>query len=115
MTFDEFVSAFLPEGAKEYLRESLKAGKSVHFYGEEGTGKSTLCEQFRQNGFSQVTEPSMDSFDVLNCRKGYPYRGSYVLPLNIKNVSLIELCGIRKPLQHREQFTREEIEEWIMA
>lgn len=115
MTFNEFVSVYLPDGAKEYLRESLKAGRSVHFYGAEGTGKSTLCDQFRQNGFSQVTEPSMPSFDILNCRKGYPYGGAYVLPLNIKNVSLIGFYGIRKPLRELERFTREEIEAWIRA
>lgn len=115
MTFDEFVSAYLPEGAKEYLRESLKTGKSVHLYGEQGTGKSFLCEQFRRNGFTQVTEPGMDSFDILNCRKGYPYTGPYVLPLNIRDMALIEFHGIRKPLPVWKRFTREEIEEWIMA
>lgn len=120
MTFDEFVSAYLPEGAKEYLRESLKAGKSVHFYGEQGTGKSFLCEQFRQNGFKQVTEPGMDSEIVHhpNDNDFVPplhFANQFCLPKFIRNVSLIELCGIRKPLQHRERFTREEIEEWIMA
>lgn len=106
MTFDEFVSAYLPDGAKAYLKESLREGKGVHFYGLEGTGKSMLCEQFRQNGFTQVTEPGLTEIRTISS-------GPYGIPVIIKNVSLIELCGIRKPLTEQERFSREDIEAWI--
>lgn len=120
MPFDYFVSCYLPDGAKEYLRESLKNGRGVHFYGAQGTGKSTLCDQFRRNGFKQVTEPGMDS------QYTYPPNDNdfvpplhladpFCLPKVIRNVSLIELCGIRKPLPEWKRFTREEIEAWIKA
>ena len=113
LEFRQYLEVFLTDAQIEYMKESLLNHKGIHFYGEEGTGKSVLWEEFYRNGFTQVTEAGM-----LECIGMNPRRDQFGIPKYAHNVALIELYGMKKTHilpEERVRFSRQDIDEWLRA
>ena len=110
--FKVFLSCYLTDAQVGLLKESLLADRRIYFYGEEGTGKSMLCNILRHNGFDGVFE----SGSVVAGGSDDPI-GPFTLPKNPSGVVLLELYGLKKHLNLTEVlgFTRSDIVAWLTA
>lgn len=104
--FEVYLQSVLTDAQIGLLKEALLEDRRVYFYGEEGTGKSTLYRVLRESGITRVAEPGC-----------YPNRGAFTLPNIPRGVVLMELYGLKKHLDVSEVlgFSRSDIDAWLKA
>ena len=104
--FEVYLRSVLTDAQIGLLREALLAGRSVYFYGAEGTGKSVLCRVLRSCSFD-ADEPGR-----------HATYSAYTLPKFVRGMTLIECCGIKeKHLDMTEvlAFCRSDADAWLTA
>lgn len=110
-----FLSCYLSNAQVVLLKEALSTGKPVHFYGAQGTGKSTLCRIFRDAGYPNITEAgALEGVERWETMYGMPdvekRKGVVMLELRSEHTEK-ELS--EKGAYFRKPFTKEEVTAWV--
>lgn len=104
--FEVYLHSVLTDPQIGLLKEALLAGRSVYFYGAEGTGKSVLCKVLCNCGFN-ADEPAR-----------HATYSAYTLPTSGRETTLIECYGIKGKHPDMTEvlaFSRSDADMWLMA